>query len=120
MALSIAATLLLTTGVTLLIYLIKWWYGVTQKNLPPGPTPLPILGNLLQISTSELPQSLVKLSEKHGPVYTLYLANFRTIVLTGYDAVKEAFVDRSDAFSDRGDTGAGEFLQRGFGKSYRK
>ncbi|KAG8537843.1 hypothetical protein GDO81_023710 [Engystomops pustulosus] len=60
MALSIAATLLLTTGVTLLIYLIKWWHGVRQKNLPPGPTPLPILGNLLQISTSELPQSLLK------------------------------------------------------------
>ncbi|XP_071981306.1 cytochrome P450 2C20-like [Engystomops pustulosus] len=115
MALSIAATLLLTTGVTLLIYLIKWWHGVRQKNLPPGPTPLPFLGNLLQISTSELPRSLIKLSEKHGPVYTLYLANLRTVVLVGYDAVKEAFVDRSDAFSDRGDTGAGEFIQKGLG-----
>ncbi|XP_071981770.1 cytochrome P450 2G1-like [Engystomops pustulosus] len=115
MALSIAGTLLLTTGVTLLIYLIKWWHGVKQKNLPPGPTPLPILGNVFQISTTEMPQSLVKLSEKYGPVYTIYMSNLRSIILIGYDAVKEALVDRSDAFTDRGDTGTGEVFSKDFG-----
>ncbi|XP_075692776.1 uncharacterized protein LOC142660012 [Rhinoderma darwinii] len=115
MALNIAATLLLATGVTLLIYLIKWWGRVKQKDLPPGPTPLPGLGNVFQISTSEAPQSLVKLSETYGPVYTLYISNIRTIVLIGYDAVKEALVDHSDAFSNRGDTGAGEFFSKDFG-----
>ncbi|CAN2391693.1 cytochrome P450 [Pristimantis euphronides] len=115
MALSIAATLLLATGVTLLIYLIKWWGKVNQKNLPPGPTPLPGLGNVLQLSTSELPQSLVQLSKTYGPVYTIYLSNVRTIVLIGYDAVKEALVDCSDAFSDRGDIGTGEFFNKDFG-----
>ncbi|XP_075179706.1 cytochrome P450 2C8-like [Anomaloglossus baeobatrachus] len=115
MALNIAATLLLATGVTLLIYLIKWWGRVKQKDLPPGPTPLPGLGNILQISTSEMPESLVKLSKTYGPVYTIYLANLRTIVLIGYDAVKEALVDCSDAFSDRGDTGSGEVFNKDFG-----
>ncbi|KAG8534532.1 hypothetical protein GDO81_019212 [Engystomops pustulosus] len=115
MTLNITSTLLLATGVTLLIYLLKWWHWIKQKNLPPGPPPIPILGNVFQLSTSEIPQSLIKLSEKYGPVYTLYLANLRTVVLIGYDAVKEALVDRSDAFSDRGDTGAGEFFQKDFG-----
>ncbi|XP_071981763.1 cytochrome P450 2G1-like [Engystomops pustulosus] len=115
MALNIAATLLLATGAALIIYLLKWWNGVKQKNFPPGPTPLPILGNFLQLSTSEIPRSLIKLSKKYGPVYTIYLSNIRTIVLIGYDAVKEALVDRSDAFSDRGDTGSADFFTQDFG-----
>ncbi|XP_069602756.1 cytochrome P450 2C8-like [Ranitomeya imitator] len=115
MALNIAATLLLTAGVTLLIYLIKWWSRVKQKDLPPGPTPLPLLGNILQVSTSEIPQSLIKLSQKYGPVYTFYLASYRTIMLIGYDTVKEALVDCGDVFSDRGETGIGDFFLKNFG-----
>ncbi|XP_077141762.1 cytochrome P450 2G1-like [Ranitomeya variabilis] len=115
MDLNMSSTLLLATGVNLLIYLIKWWGRVKQKGLPPGPTPLPFLGNILQIRTSEIPQSFLKLSETYGPVYTIYFANVRTIVLIGYDAVKEALVDCSDAFSDRGHTGAGEFFTKDFG-----
>ncbi|KAM9323963.1 cytochrome P450 2G1-like [Gastrophryne carolinensis] len=102
MALNIAATLFLASGVTLLIYLIKWWMGIKKKGLPPGPTPLPLLGNLLQLNTGEMPRSLVKLSETYGPVYTMYLGSHRVIMLVGYDAVKEALVDCSDSFSDRG------------------
>ncbi|XP_056394789.1 cytochrome P450 2C15-like isoform X2 [Hyla sarda] len=108
-------TLLLATGVTLLIYLVKWWRRVKYSNLPPGPTPLPGLGNILQISTTEMPDCLLKMSEKYGPVFMIYLANLPTLILIGYDAVKEALVDRSDAFSDRGDAGAIAFFNKDFG-----
>ncbi|KAM5145972.1 cytochrome P450 2F2-like [Mantella aurantiaca] len=103
MAVNVATTLLLASGVTLLIYFIKWWMNVKKKDLPPGPTPLPVLGNILQISTSELPTALVKLSEKYGSVYTIYISNMRVIVLIGYDTVKEALIDHGDVFSDRGE-----------------
>ncbi|XP_075692282.1 cytochrome P450 2G1-like [Rhinoderma darwinii] len=112
---NIAVTLFVTTGVTLLIYLIKWWKKIKQKNLPPGPTPLPGLGNIFQIGTSELPQSLVKLGEKYGPVYTIYLSNERGIMLIGYDAVKEALVDHSDVFSDRGQLESVNLFFKGYG-----
>ncbi|XP_075114969.1 cytochrome P450 2C8-like isoform X3 [Leptodactylus fuscus] len=115
MALNIGSTLLLATGVALLIYLIKWWGRVKHRNLPPGPTPLPGLGNMLQINNSELPRCLVQFGKTYGPVYTLYIANYPMVILTGYDAVKEALVDRSDAFSDRGEIGTGEILSKEFG-----
>ncbi|KAM9323962.1 cytochrome P450 2C23-like [Gastrophryne carolinensis] len=115
MAVNVAATLLLASGVTLIIYLIKWWMNVRNKGLPPGPTPLPLLGNMLQINTGEMPQSLVKLSKTYGPVYTVYFGNHRAIVLTGYDAVKEALVDCSDSFSDRGELEEPELFPKDLG-----
>ncbi|XP_013911884.1 PREDICTED: cytochrome P450 2F3-like [Thamnophis sirtalis] len=70
--------------------------------LPPGPTPLPILGNFLQLDRKNLVQSLMKMGEEYGPVFTVFLGLQRVVVLCGYRAVKEALVDQAEEFGGRG------------------
>ncbi|CAH2314103.1 cytochrome P450 2H2-like [Pelobates cultripes] len=109
-----AGTVLLVSCVTLLIYLITQRDNKKYENLPPGPSPLPLLGNMLQMNPSELPQSLVKLSETYGPVYSINLFGLRGVVLIGCDTVKEALQDYGDSFNDRGKM---ELIERLFRES---
>ncbi|XP_063348493.1 cytochrome P450 2G1-like [Pelmatolapia mariae] len=78
-------------------------FNVKRKKyrLPPGPAPLPLLGNLPQIDKNVPFKSILKFSETYGPVMTLYMGWQRTVVLVGYDAVKEALVDQADDFTGR-------------------
>uniref|UniRef100_A0A8C0JIF5 Uncharacterized protein n=1 Tax=Chelonoidis abingdonii TaxID=106734 RepID=A0A8C0JIF5_CHEAB len=83
-----------------------------RSHLPPGPTPLPFLGNVLQLKVEGMLNS-----DKYGPVFTVHLGPRRVVVLWGYEAVKEALEDRADEFSGRGKLAAFEEVVQGFGNS---
>ncbi|EDL24217.1 mCG10947 [Mus musculus] len=72
------------------------------SRLPPGPRPLPFLGNLLQMDRGGLLKSFIKLRDKHGDVFTVHLGPRPVVMLYGTETIKEALVDHSDAFSGRG------------------
>ncbi|XP_077338191.1 cytochrome P450 2F3-like isoform X1 [Lithobates pipiens] len=74
-----------------------------KGKLPPGPRAIPVLGNLHQLDTTDLVKSLKELSNKYGPVFTIYLGQKPHVVLYGYQAVKDALVEQADHFSGRGD-----------------
>lgn len=44
----------------------------------------------------------LQLSKEYGSVFTVYLGPRRVIVLSGYQTVKEALVDKGEEFSGRG------------------
>ncbi|KAH1180871.1 hypothetical protein KIL84_001805 [Mauremys mutica] len=83
--------------------LLLLWRGhqAGRKSLPPGPCPLPLLGNLPQLWGPSLLGSLRGLRDKYGPVFTIYLGSQRAVVLWGYEAVKEALVDQAEEFGGR-------------------
>ncbi|XP_042523733.1 cytochrome P450 2F5-like [Dipodomys spectabilis] len=85
------------------IYLLLSFGFRSKGRLPPGPRPLPILGNLLQLRSQDLLTSLTKLSKEYGSMYTGYLGPRKVVVLSGYQTVKEALVDQGEEFSGRGD-----------------
>ncbi|KAM4668489.1 cytochrome P450 2H2-like isoform 1-T1 [Amazona ochrocephala] len=85
------------------LLLIAMWRNISQNGKqPPGPFALPLAGNILQLNPKNMPESLRKLSEKYGSVFTIYLGPQKVVVLYGYDVVKEALIDQADNFSGRG------------------
>uniref|UniRef100_A0A2K6TVK3 Cytochrome P450 family 2 subfamily S member 1 n=1 Tax=Saimiri boliviensis boliviensis TaxID=39432 RepID=A0A2K6TVK3_SAIBB len=95
-------TLLLALALLLLLTLAL--SGTRARgHLPPGPTPLPLLGNLLQLRPGALYSGLMRLSKKYGPVFTVYLGPWRpVVVLVGQEAVQEALGGQAEEFSGRG------------------
>ncbi|XP_052024487.1 cytochrome P450 2F3-like [Apodemus sylvaticus] len=112
------ATLLLL--LLLLLMLMLWWGWLVrraqmQKDLPPGPAPLPVLGNLLQLQSGHLDRVLMELSSCWGPVFTVWLGPHPAVVLCGYAALRDALVLQADAFSGRGSMAVFERFTHGNG-----
>ncbi|KAG8448803.1 hypothetical protein GDO86_015757 [Hymenochirus boettgeri] len=108
-------TLLILALLTLLT--IMWWKKALKDRtiLPPGPTPIPIIGNLLQVKPKSFLKSIEKLSKKHGSVFTVYIGARPIVILCGYRAVKEALIDQAECFSYRGRMPLAEHILKGFG-----
>ncbi|XP_007939911.1 cytochrome P450 2D17-like [Orycteropus afer afer] len=68
---------------------------------PPGPVPVPVLGNLLQLDFQAMPYSLGRLRRRFGDVFSLQMAWTPVVVLNGLQAVREALVLRGEDTSDR-------------------
>ncbi|XP_020831635.1 cytochrome P450 2C23-like [Phascolarctos cinereus] len=95
-------TTALLACVLLLTFLYLWSQGFKRGKLPPGPTPLPFIGNILQLDFKNITASFSQLAEKYGPIYTLYFGTQPVVVLHGYNILKKALIDQGDAFVDRG------------------
>ncbi|KAG8062924.1 hypothetical protein GUJ93_ZPchr0003g18515 [Zizania palustris] len=81
--------------------------------LPPGPTRLPIVGNLHQIGP--LPhRSLQALARRHGPVMMLKLGMVPTVVLSSPEAAREAMKTHDADCSNRPDSPGPRLLSYGY------
>ncbi|XP_051774959.1 cytochrome P450 2K6-like [Erpetoichthys calabaricus] len=92
----------------------------SKYSFPPGPRPLPLIGNL-NILDRKLPKkTLIQLSEKYGNMYTFHLGPEKHLILCGYKTVKEALVERADEFGERGETVWHNEVTRGNGIVFGK
>nr|XP_046270081.1 cytochrome P450 2K1-like isoform X2 [Scatophagus argus] len=88
-------------GLLVLHLIYSSFSSQNKRREPPGPKPLPLLGNLLQVDLKRLDRSLFDLSKKYGPVFTVYLGLKKVVVLAGYRTIKQALVNHAEEFGDR-------------------
>ncbi|TKR59732.1 hypothetical protein L596_029364 [Steinernema carpocapsae] len=101
-----AALYVVLAFVALVAYL---WKSISRKDLPPGPPPLPIIGNTHQFIYGSLKgktnvQVMKEWRKTYGPVYTMWLGPMPVVLTCDYKTSMEAFVNHGDAQSDRPDT----------------
>uniref|UniRef100_A0A8C5Y014 unspecific monooxygenase n=1 Tax=Microcebus murinus TaxID=30608 RepID=A0A8C5Y014_MICMU len=111
-----AVVLVLCLSCLLLLFL--WRHSPGRGKFPPGPTPLPIIGNILQVDAKDIGKSFTNFSKVYGPVFTVYLGTKPAVVLHGYEAVKEALIDHGEAFSGRGHFPVAERINKGLGIAF--
>uniref|UniRef100_A0A8C4WPT1 Unspecific monooxygenase n=1 Tax=Gopherus evgoodei TaxID=1825980 RepID=A0A8C4WPT1_9SAUR len=86
---------------TFILISVRIVSNMTKKNiLPPGPWPLPIVGNLLQLG--EHPHlSFIQMRKNYGDVFLLKLGMVPVVVVNGLDTVKQVLLRDAESFAGR-------------------
>ena len=71
-----------------------------SKQLPPGPRPYPVIGNLLELS-GKPHKSLAKLSKIHGPIMSLRLGQVTAVVFSSPSMAKAILQNHDLSFCER-------------------
>ena len=93
-------TLLLLFFLALLALIFRKWPPRSSLGpLPPGPKGFPLIGSLLSMNRHEF-LTFVEWRKKYGDVYSFQNGTQLMVMLSSYDALKEAF-HRNEAFNGR-------------------
>jgi len=99
------ASLLLATVLSFGFILISTYafqlIAAARRNLPPGPLPLPVVGNLLTIGRGSPQRSLARLAERYGPMMSLRLGVVPAVVVSSADAAREVLQRHNACLADR-------------------
>ncbi|EKG15238.1 Cytochrome P450 [Macrophomina phaseolina MS6] len=93
--LSVCCLLILAPIFTLLYDITLW------KRMPPGPPPLPFIGNKHQLPKTQPWHQLAAWSKEYGPIFTLWIGRRATVVISDPAIAAELMEKRSNKYSSR-------------------
>uniref|UniRef100_A0AC35TVR4 Cytochrome P450 n=1 Tax=Rhabditophanes sp. KR3021 TaxID=114890 RepID=A0AC35TVR4_9BILA len=84
--------------IAITLYIKKFYDDV--KRFPKGPKPHFLIGNILSLPATNTQQAFHDFSKTYGDVFTLFLPT-PVVILTSFEAIKEALVKKGDVFAGR-------------------
>ena len=66
-------------------------YG-RRRRYPPGPMPLPLVGNVLSIDEKDPAPAVNKVADDNGGIGTFWMGSDPQVVITDFDMIREALV----------------------------
>ncbi|XP_033627066.1 steroid 17-alpha-hydroxylase/17,20 lyase-like isoform X1 [Asterias rubens] len=102
-------------GLTTLVAIALYRSTRRPAGAPPGPTPMPILGNLTTfMSKRTLHDVFIDLRKKYGTVFSLKFASKNVVILNTIDVVKEAMVKQAVEFAGRPKSNSVRLFSQGY------
>ena len=87
-------------GGIILAVLLYLHIFIRPKSFPPGPIPLPIIGNM-HLLTAQPQKDFQKLSRKYGDVFSLFFGGWRVVIVNSIEAAKESLIQKTSDFAGR-------------------
>ncbi|KAK1220118.1 hypothetical protein PQX77_017157 [Marasmius sp. AFHP31] len=78
-------------------------HNTNGSPMPPGPKPLPVVGNILDIPREKESEAYFKLAQEFGPLVFMQVLGRNILVVNDYDTANELFEKRGSNYSDRND-----------------
>ncbi|KAM6980201.1 cytochrome P450 1A1 [Aplochiton taeniatus] len=97
------------------VYLIlKYLYTDLPEGLSrlPGPKPLPIIGNVLEMGSNPH-LTLAAMSKRYGPVFQIQIGMRPVVVLGDSETVRQALIKQGEDFAGRPDLYTFQFISEG-------
>ncbi|CAK5115819.1 unnamed protein product [Meloidogyne enterolobii] len=89
-----------------LFTLIFWNFVWKRRKMPPGPAPLPFLGNLNEFSALAAVDGIGYKAMEHykniyGPVYTLWMGEDPYVIISDYELIRQVFLRQAEPAGGR-------------------
>ncbi|PPQ69577.1 hypothetical protein CVT24_001377 [Panaeolus cyanescens] len=82
-------------------YAVYYWYISSRTTYPPGPKPLPLIGNLLQIPTERQEEVFAEWGAQYGDLVYINVLGQPMMILNSLQAARDLLDKRSSIYSDR-------------------
>ena len=102
-------------AIGLMAVLILIWFNWTGQSTlcsPPGPMPLPLVGNIFSLNLSKMHLSLAKLAEVYGNIFKVSILGQEIVVINDITMLRKALQGEEfvDVFADRPDSFIAKYI----------